>query len=746
MIQHNKAIELVYKIIMEEASEAEPINQNEILAKLQNNPDNACDRRTVSRALDKLKENYGKDEDGEWADEHIHLHYTVIDRSSSPISKDYWFEFCYEDEDEFTDEELMFLMDAVQFSKHIDPQNAGEVINKLAKLSHNNSSGVFEFYTNINEKNIPVRKDIFMIIGDINRAIRLHKMISFFDNRFGVDKKLHHVSERPVEVCPFRIVVSDGYYHLLYSVRGSDAIKSCRIDKMTDVTILDETFVHTNARRSAALHPNDYLIEHRYMNSGDTVKVTLEIDRSILGEVIDAFGTKITIDPANDSDNRLTVHVKSSERDIIDWAMRYGEYAVVIDPDYLRNEVMERARTITNYYRDDNSYIDYCERIEKAERFHRLVLINIDINGQESYKHLNDIRAINMRHNGIKDFSFLSEYDRLMDLRISHNEIEDPGVISTLGHLRTLSLEMTGITNLDFITGLNRLRRLTVHEFSLENVEAIYSLPNLESLTVSKPVSRLIDKRRLKNVFGDSFKYSVDDGVGILHSFRSSLPMDDERRRHFDREFEAMREFPAIEVTDSSVKETLCSMIYSGSRRYLGRDKKFTLVDECCGADERNAMYIDLTPYAGSEYSWFVTYEGTPVENDTELDLDKVIAISFFKREHGLKLAGMARRNPYNEENRNAEDRELNLFYPIWYAHVKYLMDNNIGWAEISGELENAFARVCTLQNVINPSILVEHDVFNDIEIDGDDYHYYRLDDSGKKNVKKIAYGHIELE
>ena len=729
MIQHNKAIDLVYNIIVEEASEAHPINQNEILAKLQDNPDDVCDRRTVSRALDRLKEKYGMTENGEWIDDHIHLHYTTVMRSSSPIYKNYWFEFCYEDEDDFTDEELMFLMDAVQFSKHIDPSNAKEVISKLAKLSHNRFSGVFEFYTNINEKNVPVRKDIFLIIGDINRAIRMHQMISFYDNRFGIDKKLHPVSDTPVEVCPFRIVVSDGYYFLLYSAKDSDVIKSCRIDRITDVTILDKTVVHTIARRNAALHPNEYLIEHRYMNTGDTVKVTLEIDRSILGDVIDAFGTKITIDPAGDSANRLTVHVKSSERDIIDWAMRYGEYAVLIDPDYLRNEIIERSERISRYYRDDNRDIRYCEQIELAEQRHRLMLIDIDLNGQETYKHLNGIERLTLRHNGIRDFSFLQSYTDLRELVISHNGIGTPEVISRLSSLRMLTLDMTGIAGLDFLLGLDNLNRLTIHEYSLENVEAIYSLPNLRYLAVSKPVSRLIDKKRLKN----NVKFIVEDRFYMPHFMRPTLPPEDPTQRPSNRLLEAMSTFSTSKVTDSFVREALCSKIYSGSRRFCGPDKKFILVDECCGIDERTTMYKDLMQYAGSEYTWFVTYKGTPVESASDLYLKNIAAISFFKKDHGLKLVGMAR---------NFEV----IRSPAGLAHIKYLMDNNIGWAEISGELERDFATVCTMQNVINPTILEENNVFPDIEIDADDYHYYRPDDSGKKNVKKIAYGHIELD
>ena len=744
MIEHNKIVDLVYNIIKEEATEDEPIDQVGILSKLQEDPDNKCDRRTVSRALDKLKEKYGLDEDGEWIDDNVHLHYRTVNRSTSLICKDYWFEFIYEDD--FSDEELMFLMDAVQFSKHIDQKYAEEITGKLARLSHNRYSGIFEAFTNVNEKSNPVRKDIFLIIGYINDAIRQQNMISFFDNQYGVDKKLHRVSGEPVRVCPYKIVVSDGYYYLLCGAKNSNAIKSYRLDRITDVKIEDETFTHSLARKTAALHPNDYIAEHRYMNSGETVKVTLEIDRSILGDVIDSFGTRIAIDPAGDQANRLTVHVKSSEKDIIEWAMRYGENAVILDPDYLRNEIIDRARLITSFYREENPEIDYLERITRARRFRRLDLTNIDLNGREAHKNLAGVKRISLCHNGIKDFSFLSTYPDLKELIISHNGIETPEDISQLTNLSSLCLEMTEITDLDFLRGLDNLTRLTIHEFSLENIEALYSLPSLKFLTVNKPISRLIDSKRMKRAYGESFRYNTEDYNGIVTFKTNTLPSETGQSRLDEQGLFNIRAYSACEVTDTSLRTELCSMIYPGQRRFLSRGKAFQLVDETCDDGERTRLYEDLGHYAGSEYRWHVTFAGAPLAEGAVPEAGNVLAISVFKRDHGQKLVFMAMRNPVHSDPGGDADRDnIDVYYSSIYAHIRYLIENRTGWAELSGRIESYFSRVCTMDDLIDPAALKTYRVFSNIEIDGDDYHYYRWDASRKKNVKKICYGCIEI-
>ena len=57
MIQHNIINDLVFNAIKENASENNPISQTAIQNKLCENPENKCDRKTVGRALERLREN-----------------------------------------------------------------------------------------------------------------------------------------------------------------------------------------------------------------------------------------------------------------------------------------------------------------------------------------------------------------------------------------------------------------------------------------------------------------------------------------------------------------------------------------------------------------------------------------------------------------------------------------------------------------------------------------------------------------
>ena len=742
MVEHNKILTLVYEIIKRYASKDKPIDQSEIQRRiLQGGPDNECDRKTISRALERLRATYGYDEKGNWCNEDIKLHYEIVYRSTSDIYKQYWLEICKDQQ--FTDEELMFLMDAVQFSKHVDKDFAEEITGKLADLSNNKYSGIFEFHTKVNTTGYPVRKDFFVTLGDINEAIHQQRMISFFDNRFDVDKKLHHVSEKPLVVCPYRIAVTDGNYYLLCGFKGSSVIKSYRIDKITDVEILDERYPASIALKNATAYANDYLLEHRYMNPGVTVKVTLEIDRQILDDVIDSFGDKITIDRKGASSNRLTVCIRSSEKDVIDWAMRYGESAEIIEPDYLREAIFERLRNIRRVYMEDVRAFNYTDRLERAKDSGRLWLRDVDLSELDSYKDLTGIRCVDLHHNRITDFSFLTNYaNTLHDLKISNNEISDPGVLSGLKRLSRLALSMTGITDLNFLMGLDNLVSLTLKEFTLEDVEALYSLPGLKSLTVNRPVSRLIDKKRLKE---RGIEFNIDDSNRLTMVPMTRLPS--EKNGFTERNADELNKFTTFEIPGDSVKTVFCSEIATGRERFDRRGEKlFRLIEGTCDRGEEREMYRDLYELRGEGYSWFVTYEGDVPENSYEHDHSKVYVISIFKKDHGRKLVAMAVRRRSDEED---EDENSFINYSKWSlsrtAFIRDMIDKKIGWAELGGFIEMEFSRSCTLDQVINPEVMKKYNVFENMEVDADDYHYYRLNDAGKK-VRKIAYGYIEFE
>ena len=509
---HNIHRELVFEILKRYTSEDNSKTPTEIGNYITKDyPDHTCDRKTINKALKYLRELYGLDSSGNWKHDKFCIHYDVVPRTSSAKYTNYWLEIKPND-DTFSDDELMVLIDAVQFSKHISFSHAESIIKKLIKLSDNSLSDKFESYKNIDKDYHTVRPDFFLKIGDINRAINQHKKISFFINQYGTDKKLHRISKDPITISPYRIVTSDGNYLVIGRDDTSPVIKSFRIDKITDVDVLPEGYASSPDMGRIKSHPEEYISEHRYFNKSKVVDVTLTIEKSILDEAIDSFGSNIRIDPADESSNSLTVHIKNTELDTINWAFRFSEHARIIEPKYLRYEIDRVAAHLFYYQLRDDEEEYYTDRIKAAKEKDDLTLSTIDLNKYSSYKDLKNITSAFFSYNWLNDFSFLLNYPKLEELDIYNNTIQDTSIITKLSNLGTLRLHNTGITNLDFLKDMDELIMLELDEYCLENIDAIYSMKNMDILNVNRSTAALIDEKKLKEIYSDrQFRYCVVD-------------------------------------------------------------------------------------------------------------------------------------------------------------------------------------------------------------------------------------------
>ena len=747
MSEHNKYVQIVFDTIRKYASKEKPICAKEIFDRITGDTNNSdCDRKTIERALDRLRCRYGTDpENGGWIDENIRLHYRVVPRKSSPIFKDYWLDV--KSSDELTPEEVMYLIDAVQYSKHINDRKAETLIKKIKAAANTPIDREFSNYRLLTKYDRTTGNAFFENIEKINRAIAHGKRVSFTDNEYGIDKKLHPKERRKIVADPYYVVVVDGNYYVLCTKKDSSAIKSYRIDRLTNVEEKDEVFPVNETVKKIMSDPGEYIIEHRYMNSGRTISVVLLADQSIIGDLIDSFGTRISIVPAGEGSERVAVRFKSSEKDILNWAIQYGTSAEIVSPLYLRNEIENRILSLRNTYSDrGRSEIDYLDAVNDAQRRKSLLLRNIDLNGYESYKTLENVIRINMQRNHISDFSFLENYHDLRELVIAHNHISDPEDLSCLNRLVMLGLENTGITDLDFLGGMEDLRQLAIHEYTLENVEAVYSLPCLIRLKVNKMTAELIDKARLMRVYGSDFNYMVDDSpvMNMFMSIRNDLPPQRPGRLMTEMIERCSSGFTTFRLEGRTLRDMLCARINSGGRwSHSRREKDFYIVEGSCEEQDLVGFFREPEYFTGDDYTWFITYRGEQPGSQEEIDLEKVYHIAILRND-GSKIAAMAARMPNRAGSKEERYKAMEHAYDAQCAAVRYIIDNRLGWLEAIGELEFMMKRVCTREDAILPRELIGRGIYSSLDIDADDYHYYRPDGDGLHTVRKIAFGHLE--
>ena len=84
------------------------------------------------------------------------------------------------------------------------------------------------------------------------------------------------------------------------------------------------------------------------MFSGESVAVKLKTTEDMMTELVDWFGTGITILEKNDDE--IMIRVVCNEKAMRYWALQYGPYVEVISPTGLRSRIAEDVEAMAEKY------------------------------------------------------------------------------------------------------------------------------------------------------------------------------------------------------------------------------------------------------------------------------------------------------------------------------------------------------------------------------------------------------------
>ena len=327
---NKKMLNMLILEILEEYSDANHhLTQQEILRLLRLNYDMECDRRSVKANVLSLKE-LGYEismEDGDG--------YYLVSR-------------------DFEDAELRMLIDSVLFSSNLTQTQAKNLIEKLKKQSNRYFSAKVSHVSNLPELHHGDNKQLMYVLYTINDAISEKKKISFVYNNYGTDFKLHSRRSEPYIVNPYQMVANKGRYYLICNYDKYDDISHFRLDKMTQVKILDEPVkpmkqVHGLEQ---GLNLPKHMAEHIYMFSGQSVRVKLRTDSDTVSELIDWFGKDFRI--TEESDGKILVSLLINEQAMFYWALQYGPYVEVLEPESLRSKLRDAVAKMNEKYERKN--------------------------------------------------------------------------------------------------------------------------------------------------------------------------------------------------------------------------------------------------------------------------------------------------------------------------------------------------------------------------------------------------------
>ena len=314
---------LILQLLETNTDENHSLSQQEIVRLLNVNYGMACDRRSVKNNIMYLKE-LGYDISMEHG-------YRLLSRT-------------------FDEAELRMLIDSVLFSKGISTKQAQGLIKKLQSLASKYFKMKVSYVINVQELQHSDNRQVMYTVDALNDAIEQKLKVSFTYNDVGLDFKLKPRRKMPYIVNPYQIVAGNGWFYLIGNVDRYDDVAHFRIDRMTNVIVLEEGVkpMKEIPELKEGLNLPKHMAEHIYMFSGESVIVKMQARDDMMNDLTDWFGHDFSI--LEHKAGKLLIRLTCNEDAMRYWALQFGPYVEILEPESLRNQLLKDVEDMVKKY------------------------------------------------------------------------------------------------------------------------------------------------------------------------------------------------------------------------------------------------------------------------------------------------------------------------------------------------------------------------------------------------------------
>ena len=363
------AIPLCIEILKNYTDEDHTLTQEQINEKLKSEYGLIVDRKTLSRNLKLILDYYDE--------VHCHIYkrngeeITEFDDDTGAKYSDFYYEH------EFFKSELQALIYNVVFAKHISSAHKKDLIKKLEALGPFSVRHDIKHFVKDVKGSSSEFGQLFMNLEDLEEAIDSSKAVKFQYAHYEEDKELH-TDERIWLVVPVGIAEKDNDYYLIAQVcggenesptdliadikkriddieKGSTFLDAFRIDQIRNIRIVDDVdlskqeneFVKSMSIKAVDMEwktIQDYVNQNSSISPGRKVsaKFKMENSKNTISEAIDYFGKN------NIKIRNSIFSVETNDRALIEFAKRYAKEVEVLEPEYIREELIDIFRNAYN--------------------------------------------------------------------------------------------------------------------------------------------------------------------------------------------------------------------------------------------------------------------------------------------------------------------------------------------------------------------------------------------------------------
>ena len=229
--------------------------------------------------------------------------------------------------------EVLLLTDAVYSFPFIPARQTEQLVQKLQKQLSVHQRKRYRYLTIARQDRKTDNRQVFWNIEQLDEAIEQKKKVRLSYLHYGLDKKQHKMSTYTLS--PYEMVYMNERYYLICVPDHDLHTRLYRIDRMRDIQILDEFRSEIKAARQEAQ-------DAVYAHVGRPERIVMYCDLVILDDVIDRFGTDIQV--CKRDEKTFSASFTAPPRGIKFWALQYLPYVEIIEPAWLRAEIVESLK------------------------------------------------------------------------------------------------------------------------------------------------------------------------------------------------------------------------------------------------------------------------------------------------------------------------------------------------------------------------------------------------------------------
>ncbi len=312
----------ILQILEDETDKEHPYTQAQIIKRLSEKYDITVERKAVGRNLSLLKE----------------AGFGIENTKAGSFFDDRTFE----------QSELRLLVDSILCSRYINKKHSEDLIEKIVALGGKNFKSHVKHIYSVGKWSKSDNIEFFYNIEIADEAIETAKQITFHYNKFDETARLKKTYCQIVS--PYQMILHNQRYYLMAYNEYWKNMAFYRMDKITDVEILDkpQTPIRSVPGYKNGIDYKDLAISRPYLYADKAEKIVVACDKALMDDVVDWFGNGVSVRKGNEG--QIVVTLYASKDAMLYWALQYGRRAKVLEPADLVQKIKQTLEDVLKSY------------------------------------------------------------------------------------------------------------------------------------------------------------------------------------------------------------------------------------------------------------------------------------------------------------------------------------------------------------------------------------------------------------